>query len=170
MLYAVVHYPNTDTREINQLRKKYDPQFHLIEPHLTLVFPFPAFLSDTTLIDHVESVIKDLRPFPIHLQGLHRSLDDYLFLLVNEGSANLSALRAALYTGLLQPYGRADLEYLPHLTLGSFPGAPNICEQALEDADRLELNLRSQFDRIHIVKLDDEKTRIVWSKECFLGG
>jgi 2'-5' RNA ligase superfamily len=89
MLYAVVHYPNADTREIHQLREKYDPQFHLIGPHLTLVFPFPDFLSDITLIDHVESVIKDWPPFTIYLRGLRRSLDDYLFLLVKEGSANL---------------------------------------------------------------------------------
>jgi hypothetical protein len=62
---------------------------NFIGPHLTLVFPFPDFLSDITLIDHVESVIKDWPPFTIHLRGLRRSLDDYLFLLVKEGSANL---------------------------------------------------------------------------------
>jgi hypothetical protein len=38
MFYAVVHYPNIDTYLINQFRKMYDPQCHLIEPHITLVF------------------------------------------------------------------------------------------------------------------------------------
>jgi hypothetical protein len=42
MLYALVHYPTVDVGSINQLRKKYDPQIDLIEPHLTLVFPVPA--------------------------------------------------------------------------------------------------------------------------------
>lgn len=168
MLYAVVHYPNIDTHQINKFRKKYDPQFHLIEPHLTLVFPLPDFLSESRLIHHVESVLKDSRPFPIHLQGLQRSWDDYLFLLVEEGRADIRNLHTELYTGLLAAYLREDLVYVPHLTLGSFSGAADIYSEALEEAEGLDLNLHCELDRIHIVMIDDENKRIVRSRECLL--
>ena len=41
MFYALVHYPNIDTRRINEFRRKYDPHFDLIEPHITFVFLVP---------------------------------------------------------------------------------------------------------------------------------
>jgi hypothetical protein len=42
MAYAVVAYPDLeDESKIQEFRKKHDPYFQLIKPHITLVFPFP---------------------------------------------------------------------------------------------------------------------------------
>ena len=168
MLYAVVHYPNIDTHRINQFRKKYDPQFNLIEPHITLVFPFSCVSGESGLMHHVESVVKDARPFHIHLRGLQKSWDDCLFLLVQEGSPDLEKLHTELYKGLPAEYQPKNLPYVAHLTLGSFSGSGDIYVRALEEAERLELNAHCELDRIHIVEIDDKKTHIVWSRECLL--
>jgi 2'-5' RNA ligase len=170
MLYAVVHYPDIDTHRINRFRKKYDPQFHLIGPHITLVFPFPAFISETDLTHHVESVLKNSAPFPIRLQGLQKSRDDYLFLLIREGNTGIKNLHTELYTGILAAYKREDLPYFPHLTLGSFSGVAVTDLDALEEAEQMEMDFHCRLDRLHIVKIDSEKTQIVWSRECLLRG
>ena len=170
MLYAVVHYPDIDTTRINQFRQKYDPQFRLIEPHITLVFPIPDLFCEWNFVHHVESVLKNLRPFPFRLQGMQRSCDDYLFLLVEEGNVDISNLHVELYTGVLASYQRDDLAYVPHLTLGSFSGAADTYFEALEWAEQLELDFHCKLDRLHIVKVDNEKAQILWSKECFLQG
>jgi 2'-5' RNA ligase len=170
MLYAVVHYPDIDTHHINQFRKKYDPQSHLIEPHITLVFPFPERISENNLTHHVEGVLKNLGPFPIHLQGLQKSWDDYLFLLIGQGNTDIKNLHTELYTGILAAYWRVDCPYVPHLTLGSFSGAADTYLEALEEAKQIGMGFHCKLDRVHIVKINNEKTRIVWSRECLLQG
>ena len=82
MIFAVVHYPNLDTQRINQFRKKYDPQADLIEPHITLMFPVPESIGENNLVNHLERVLHGRERFPIHLKGLQRSRDDYLYLII----------------------------------------------------------------------------------------
>ena len=53
MIYALVHYPSVDARRIQLLRRKYDPQFDLIGPHLTLMFPVPESVGEGNLVRHL---------------------------------------------------------------------------------------------------------------------
>jgi 2'-5' RNA ligase len=170
MFHAVVHYPEIDTHLINQFRKKYDPQYHLIEPHITLMFPLSDFFCESDLTHHVESVVENLEPFPIHLQGLQRSTDNYLFLLLTDGNADVINLHTAFYTGILAAYKSEDLPYVPHLTLGSFSGNADTYSEVLEEAEQLGLDYHCKLDRIHMLKINDEKTQIVWSREWLLQG
>lgn len=57
MIYALVHYPNIDAQRVNQLRMKYDPQFELIGPHITLMFPVPDSIDEDGLVSHLESIL-----------------------------------------------------------------------------------------------------------------
>src|SRR5215212_5363262 len=119
MIYALVHYPNVDTTEIDQLRVKYDPQVELIEPHITVMFPVPVSKGEENLVHHLESVLRGWQSFPIHLQGFQISSDHHLFLLLEEGNANILRLHGEIYTGILTGYLRKDIPFLPHLTLGA---------------------------------------------------
>jgi 2'-5' RNA ligase len=120
LVFAVVHYPNLDTQRINQFRRRYDPQVDLIEPHITLMFPLPESIGEKHLVNHLESVLRGRQPFPIHLQGLQKSWDDYLFLMIQEGKADIIGLHNEIYTGVLANHRRGELPYLPHLSLGVF--------------------------------------------------
>ena len=164
MNYALVHFPKIDTERINLLRKRYDPQVNLIEPHITLMFPVPEGIGENNLVNHVVSVLGNRQPFHIHLQGLERSSDDYLFLMVQEGKADITSLHDEIYTDVLVTYRRADLPYVPHLTLGVFANNANEYPEALEAAKRLDLDYRCVLDKIHLLKINDY-TQIVWSKE-----
>jgi len=77
MLYALVHYPAVELGPINRLRSKYDPQFRLIAPHITIMFPTPDSIGERSLVSHIENVLHRWEPFPIRLKGLHQSWDEY---------------------------------------------------------------------------------------------
>src|SRR4051812_37708394 len=76
MFCALIHYLSIDTVNINQLRRKYDPQVDLIAPHITIVFPMRESIGEQRLVSHIEKVLLEWKPFPIHLKGLYRSWDN----------------------------------------------------------------------------------------------
>lgn len=184
-MYALVHYPNIDTRLINEFRGKYDPHFDLIEPHVTLVFLVPESIGEANLVGHIEEVLRQWQPFSIHLQGLQKAWDPWLFLILAEGNDSVIRLHRELYTGPLASYRREDLEFVPHLGLGLFaqrdagydirdpqevPLDVEKYSQALSEAQQLGLDFRCIVDRLHLVKLSADISRIVWSKEFPLLG
>jgi len=165
MIYALVHYPKVETRLIDQLRQKYDPQFGLIDPHITVMFPVRDSIDGNNLVSHLENVLTDCSPFPIRIQGLQRSWDDCLFLLVREGSSEIVRLHNRIYTGILADYKNSDIKFVPHLTLGAFDKDAARYAQALSAAKALALDYRCVMDKLELVKINDERTRIVWSRE-----
>ena len=169
MIYSLVHFPNIDTELINQIRRKYDPQVELIQPHITIMFPVTESIGEDKLIDHLRNVVRNRKSFPIQLQGLCRSPDNYLFLLVNEGKDAIVNLYAQIYTGVLSNLRKTDLPYVPHVTLGVFRDNGNEYERALEEAKRVDLDYRSALDTLHLVTIDDQRTRVVSSREFLLG-
>jgi|SRR6185503_11137544 len=166
MVYSLVHYPNIDTKRINQLRNKYDPQVELIQPHITLMFPLS--IDEETLVNHLRAVVSNRHQFPIHLKGLDKSWDHYLFLLVDEGKDALADLHAQIYTGLLTDLRQMNLAYVPHVTLGIFGDKSNEYDKALDEAKGLDLDYRCVVDKLHLVTIDEERTRIVCSREFHL--
>ena len=168
MIYALVHYPNVDTACINQLRMKYDPHFKLIEPHITLMFPVSEAIGDKNLVHHLECVLGGRKPFSFHLQGFQISSDDHLFLLIQEGNSNLIRLHNEVYTGILAYHLIKDIPFVPHLTLGVLSMDPNEQERILEEARRSGIDYHCVLDRLHLVKVNDDRLKIVWSKEFVL--
>ncbi|MFY9571150.1 MAG: 2'-5' RNA ligase family protein [Blastocatellia bacterium] len=166
MNYALVHYPEIDTTHIDRLRRKYDPQFDLIAPHITIVFPQPESIGEQNLTAHIETVLVHWVRFPIHLRGLEKSWDDYLFLTLEEGSGEIIRLHKEICTGMLA--SRAVSRFVPHVTLGVFTGNLQAYSEAFEEAACLDFDYRCVVDRVHLVKVNDERTRIEWSKEFLL--
>jgi 2'-5' RNA ligase len=183
MFYALVHYPNIDTTHINEFRRKYDPHFDLIEPHITLVFLVPESVGEANLVSHLENVLSHWRPFPVHLKGLQKAWDHWLFLNLAEGNDSITRLYRELYTGTLASYRREDLEFVPHLGLGLFarqnagydirdpqevPLDVEKYSQGLKEAEQLGLDCHCIVDRLHLVKISKDISEIVWSKEFAL--
>ena len=186
MFYALVHYPNIDIKLINEFRRKYDPNVALIDPHITFVFLVPESVGEGNLISHIRSVLKHWQPFPIRLKGLQKAWDHLLFLIVADGNENVNRLYCELYTGILAAYRRPDIEFVPHLGLGLFARQDGNYDirnprdvsldveaysHALKEARPLELDYHCIIDRLlHLVKITDDISRIVWSKEFLLSG
>jgi 2'-5' RNA ligase len=168
VIYALIYYPEVDTRGIAQLRGKYDPQAVWIGPHVTLMFPVPESVGEDKLVRHLENVLGGWRSFPIRLRGLEKSWDDYLFLLIQEGGENVVRLHDAIYTGVLSGHRNEEVTFVPHLTLGVFSKDAGAYALALEEARRLDLDYRCVVDKLHLVKVNDERSRVVWSREFSL--
>ncbi len=166
--FALVYYLNTNIEQINKFRQKYDPQFDLIEPHITLVFPLLQSIDEDTLSLHIKSILITWKPFPIHLKGLQKSWDEYLFLMVQEGKEDVIKLHNELYTGILAEYCRENPPFVPHLTLGVFSKNRLQYPQALEEAQELDLDYRCMVDKLSLLKINNVNRQIVRSQEYML--
>ncbi|MHC5769975.1 MAG: 2'-5' RNA ligase family protein [Nostoc sp.] len=168
MSYALGHYPNINTEDINKIRQKYDPQVYLIEPHITLVFPVIESINEKNLILHIDSILSKWKIFPICLKGLQKSWDEYIFLMIEEGKADMIELHNELYTDILAEYCRDNLQFVPHLTLGICRKDTDQFLQLLKEAQQLDLNYRCFVDKVHLINIGDKKRSIIWSKEFVL--
>ncbi|HEX7041967.1 MAG TPA: 2'-5' RNA ligase family protein [Patescibacteria group bacterium] len=155
--YAIVAFPKVDIELIQTFRKKYDPLWNVIHPHITLVFPF-SDIPEQLILEHLETVSKTLKPFQIQLKDFTKSFDHYLFLLVQEGKEEIYKVHDLLYTGVLASQLRNDIPFLPHMTLGKF-AKDNIFEEqlynkALKEIQALHLNIDTVFSNFSLIQGD----------------
>lgn len=184
MYYALVHFPNIDTSNIDKFRRKYDPTIDLIEPHITVLFPVPDTVGEKALVEHINHVLEIWVPFHIHIQGFHKSWDYWLFLTMKEGGADVMRLNREIYTGILAPYRKNDIEFIPHIGLGLF--VKNSAdynfrnpqqlefdevkyEVALKEAKALGLDFKCTLDKLHLVNITDDFLHVEREKEFLLG-
>jgi 2'-5' RNA ligase len=129
------------------------------------MFPVPESIGESFLANHIENALSNWRAFPIHLQGILKSWDDYLFLMIQDGSENISSLHRKIYTGMLVDYLKKDMPFIPHLTLGVLTENVEIHPEVLEEAKQLDLDYHCVLDKLNLIKVNDDRSQIVWSKE-----
>lgn len=124
---------------IEEIRKKFDPLATKIPPHITLVFPFDSEFSKEDLQKHLDSTVKNIKPFKIKLQNINarESFGYYLFLNVTEGYNRIKELHKILYSGLLsaiKPDWLDHEKYEPHITVGKLESKELMVEAEKECA------------------------------------
>jgi len=119
------------------VRKKFDPLYGLVSPHITLVFPFESEISTSKLEQHVRDTLVDIWPFSIQMKGITATFDNHLFLNVKKGNDNIIELHDRLYSGLLSGYMNRRYTYTPHLTVGRFKDETDL-QTALNDTESFE--------------------------------
>jgi len=171
MYYVLLYYPRFDRKtgeDIETFRRKYDPFADSWKPHIPFIFPVSCNeIEEEKLTEHVETVLKSWKPFPIHIGGFAKSWDHLLLLLLREGNEKAIALHDELYTGILAPYLRRDIEYIPHIGIGLFVKKdsgynaldPKIVDfdaklysQALKEAESLKIDSFDTVDRLVLTK------------------
>jgi 2'-5' RNA ligase len=155
---AVVYFPKINLDKINNFRKKYDANWQIIPLHITIVSPI-LDIPENQLIQHVTTIIKDVKPFSIHLTGLTKTFDDCLFLLVREGNDEIMNLHDKLYSGILAPYISIDISFVPHITLGYFGKKDTTIDEKLynkayAEAQDLDFDSTCEFDAISVINGD----------------
>jgi len=179
--YALAHFPEINTTKIEEFRKKYDPHYKLISAHIVIVFPVPAMVGKSKLVNHIKNTLGKWKPFDMHISGLRKSWDQWLFLVLREGNSSMVKLHDELYEGLLSKYLRKDIKYMPHIGLGLFvKGAYNLknpkkvpldrekYSAALTKAKKLNFNYKVKVRRLHLVKLNNTFTKSSIVKEFLL--
>ena len=77
----ILLFPKFDNMEIiEDIRKDCDELYAVIQPHITIVFPFLDDISDEDLIKNVRNYFKDKTKFYVKFSGISYSEDNYIFL------------------------------------------------------------------------------------------
>lgn len=182
MLYSLLHRPNIDTSLIDSFQKRYDPYHKLAGAHFALIFPTPDKLAKESLIEHVKNVLKNWKSFEVHIKGLEKSWDNWLFLTVQQGNDKLIKLHDELYSGIMTPFLRKDLKYSPHISLGLFTKNKNynvanpkkfeldeyLYKKVYKEAQALNLDYRYTFDNVELFTTDDNLTTTIEIKKFYL--
>ncbi|RYH23230.1 MAG: 2'-5' RNA ligase family protein [Alcaligenaceae bacterium] len=132
---AYLRVPESEAQWIQDFRRKHDPHFKVVEPHFTMVFGIRD-VEESVYLKHVRSVADSVKPIQFRCRYAMLGADDiddtaYVFLVPNEGNAEISLLHDSLYQGVLQPYHRLDFPYIPHVTVAStkdFKLAKQLCD------------------------------------------
>ncbi|WP_372906911.1 2'-5' RNA ligase family protein [Rossellomorea marisflavi] len=149
-----------NVNEINKLRKKYDPLYGLIPPHITLVFPFTSNLSSNQIKEHISKVLRHEKPFDINLQGISGADETYLFLNIKVGNDNIIRLHDKLYSGILQKFLYRRVTYLPHVTIGKFNNIKEF-DKGLIDTEDFEVSFKTNVSEIVVETIDEkEKSKV----------
>ena len=156
---AIVYFPGINLEAINKFRQKHDPNWAIIKPHITLVFPISG-ISEEQLVNHLEPLTKEVKPFPISLNGLIKSFDNYLFLQVKEGYQEIIELHDKLYTEMPVLCLRDDIQFIPHITLGYFGAEDNefnkeLYNKAYTEAVKMKININCIFNNLTLIKGDE---------------
>ncbi|MGG3887396.1 2'-5' RNA ligase family protein [Brevibacillus panacihumi] len=145
---------------IQSVRKKYDPLYTCISPHITLVYPFESDITNTDLHHHVKQAVTGFQPFLIRLEEITASNDHYLFLNVKQGNDQIIALHDKLYTGPLVTYRSYMHTYLPHLTVGRLKHEHDV-EEALKDTRSFNHRFETRVSQVIVERIDHNGLSII---------
>jgi len=127
MRLAIVSFPileEADREWIESVRARHDPQAARIGVHFTLVFP--AVASPLEVAAEAWAVARSAQPIRFRIRCA-TSVDDvaggggHVFLVPDEGGAEIAALHDQLYRGVLRQHLRADIPFTPHMTVAAGP-------------------------------------------------
>ena len=189
---GLVFYPEINTEKIELFRKKYDPSYKLIKPHVAVVFPIDSSsLSRQSFSSHVRVVLEHWKSFDVELRGFAKSWDHWLFLTLGKGNEKVIKLHNELYGGILASYLRTDIHYIPHIGLGEFVKEDEMSllsrkrlrlskpthidldevryKNALEEAQNLNLSYSTRVEKLHMIEINDDYTIIKDIEEFPLG-
>lgn len=146
---------------VNSLRNLYDPLADLVQPHITLVFPFESDFELEELTGHIESVLEGVRSFDLVMSGITPKQlgGNYLFLNIIEGVDEIKLIHNKLYTGILERYHRKELTYIPHLTVGLIKESSDY-DEAIQATMGIDDVFKTLVDKlfVEIIGPDGEST------------
>lgn len=148
-----------DYNSIQTFRKANDElYFNLVKPHFTVVFP----VDDIPVEEFREEIKTKLNgisrfDFSIRCAVLNKdAFNDYyhVFLVPDKGFSNLTKIRNKLYSGILAPHLRLDIDYLPHIGVGNSTDVKK-CKDLVDELNKQYLCVRGKVNSIDIVSFEN---------------
>ena len=147
---------------IDEIRIKYDPLVKLVQPHVTLVFPFKSELTDEEILRGICSSLDKVSKFKLTLKGIEKSSDsygNYIFLKVKEGNDEIVNLHDRLYEGIFKKY-KVDIPYVPHMTVGNLKTVKEM-ELAYKELKNNNYQFETIVDTISVEMIGENGESIV---------
>ncbi|SDJ86453.1 YjcG family protein [Sediminibacillus albus] len=118
MRYGIAIFPEKKIQDTaNSYRKRYDPHYALIPPHITLKEPFDASDDDIdAIVSELRDVARKTRPFPLQINKVSSfsPVTNTIYLKV-EPVAELVKLNERLHSGKLPQ--EKTYSFVPHITI-----------------------------------------------------
>ncbi|OEH91586.1 YjcG family protein [Bacillus solimangrovi] len=151
MKFGIVIFPAKKLQDtVNSYRKRYDPHYSLIPPHVTLKEPFAV--ND----DEIEQIVQDLRsiskevdPFSLEVykaKSFH-PVTNTIYYAVKPHESLLS-LHESLHSGNF--VNEKEFGFVPHITIGQ-----KLSDQEHSDVlgrmNMMNINHEEMIDRFHLL-------------------
>jgi 2'-5' RNA ligase len=78
----------------------------------------------------------------------------YVFLVPDQGNAEISLLHDRLYTGVLRPHLRLDLPYIPHITIGTL-GSRQEAKLICDELNRVGVSVEGALSNLSVGFVED---------------
>lgn len=143
MKYGVAAFPSKKLQDLaNSYRKRYDPHYELITPHVTLKEPFEA--NDAEIKDvakEMANIVKRQKPFKLHATKVSTfsPVTNTLYFKV-ESTPEITALHEDLHSDFFG--GMPDYSFVPHITIA----------QKLSDSEHSDI-----FGQLKMAGIDHEE-------------
>ena len=118
MKYGIVAFPSKKLQDLaNTYRKRYDPHFALISPHMTLMDSFEASENEIkTVVQQLQELVSNHAPLNIHasrISSFFPATNAIYFRI--EPTKQLAELHKELQETV--PFGNQKHTFVPHITI-----------------------------------------------------
>lgn len=163
---TIMIFPQFSNQEIiDAIRRKYDPLYNLVSPHITLVFPFESNMSNEILSQKLEECLKKTVSFCLVLQGISKHKDaygNYIFLNIKKGSQEIMKIHKDLYLNIFQE--RCCEPFIPHMTIGNLDSVEKM-EQAYDSVKDINIPFTSIIEKVSVEIIENNgKSNIIIEK------
>lgn len=141
---------------IQQIRIKYDRLATLVEPHITLAFPFSDEISNNDLIIKLSELLKQYNAFEVTFNGTSMSNDNYILLNCIKGKETIIDLHNEIYNKIIPTHLKKDINYIPHITLGQ--------SKDIEELKDFNYEFTTIIDEISVELIGEKEESIIIGK------
>lgn len=162
MTYALISYPelsDSDYKQIQQYRETHDEWlFTVVQPHITFVFPVFDF-PEQNFITEIEELTANTQKidFTFRCAIINKdSFSDYYHALLapDEGFSRIVKLHDKLYSRNLQPFHRMDIDFIPHIGIGTSKDKYK-CKQMVDEWNAKNFSIAGTVSTLTIVKYEE---------------
>jgi 2'-5' RNA ligase len=151
MKYGIALFPSKKLQDlVNSYRKRYDPHYALVPPHLTLKTAFEASEDEVKMIaQELHKAAEDAKPLKISIKKVSSfsPVNNVIYLKV-EPTEELQELHEKLHTGSLN--SQPEYSFVPHITIGQ-----NLSDDEHSDVlgsiKMLDIQHEEVIDRFHLL-------------------
>ncbi|MBS3094613.1 2'-5' RNA ligase family protein [Candidatus Pacearchaeota archaeon] len=156
MNYTIAIFPEfNEMDKINSIRKKYDPLYNWLKPHIALVYYF----KEKPTTEKINKIIGRFPSFKIKLNKINTSSKgNLIFLEVTKGQKKIIEIKNALYKGLGLKWDK-DFSYKPHMTIANLRTKEGE-QNALKEIKNKNLNFSCKIDSFYVLEISEDLKRI----------
>ncbi|WP_019240545.1 MULTISPECIES: YjcG family protein [Bacillus] len=151
MKFGIAIFPSKKLQDlVNSYRKRYDPHYSLIPPHLTLVYPFETSEANVReIVKQIEDITTNSQLIDLNILKVSsfQPVNNVIYLKV-DANESLEALQKQLHNNVTDT--EEEYSYVPHITLAQKLSNDEHSD-ILGQLSMLDFRHNEIVDRIHLL-------------------